>query len=127
MNQKCLSLISQITTKATVNIARNSVPYIQFVGHALCHFQKRDLKKGAARVPGPETEAHAFCLQTVLGEHKGGYEARRSHWSEIQMKHSSVIAMRNFLRNICYCGSAEQALPPNPHHLCRFMDNLVLT
>lgn len=93
----------------------------------LCHFQKRDLNKGASRVPGPETEAHAFCLQTVLGEHKGGYEARRSHWSEIQMKHSSVIAMRNFLRNIFYCGSAEQALPPNPHHLCRFMDNLVLT
>lgn len=63
----------------------------------------------------------------LLWEHEGGCEARRSHWSKIWLKHFCVIAMRSFLRNVSYCGCAEQALLPNPHHLGRFMDNLVLT
>lgn len=79
-------------------------------------------------VSNPETEAHALSRQDcVLREHKGVCEARRSHWSKIRLKHLCVTALTSFLRNISYCGSAEQALLPNPHHLCRFMDNLVLT
>lgn len=46
---------------------------------------------------------------------------------QIWLNHSCVIARRSFLRNISYCGSAEQAFFPNPHHLCRFTNNLGLT
>lgn len=88
---------------------------------SLCHFQQRDLNKNASRVSNPEAGAHALSLQTVF------CEARRSHWSKIWLKHLCVFAMRSFLRNTGYSGSAKQALLPNPHHLCRFMDNLVLT
>lgn len=74
-----------------------------------------------------ESEAHTLSFHTVLS---GNTEETMKHIGVTGAKHkwsTGVIAMRSFLRTICYCGSAEKALPPNPHHLCRFMDNVVLT
>lgn len=87
-------------------------------------FQKRYLNNGASRVLKWNWSTHFVFSHCALREHKGDHEALRGHWSKIWVK-PKCYCYEKFSQNymlLWVCWENSYLI-----HLCRFMDNVVLT